>query len=76
MINYSITARAVNPNIFEVKLEQRPVSARLRPRAARFQGCGTRRERSSPLLCHATVRRSWSVGFRFPDEPINVLTGL
>ena len=28
MINYSITARAVNPNLFEVKLEQRSVLAK------------------------------------------------
>lgn len=31
MISYSITARAVNPSLFEVKLEQRSVLARLRP---------------------------------------------
>ena len=70
MISYSITARAVNPSLFEINQSKGPYQP------ARFQGCGTRRERSSPLLCHATVRRSWSVGFRFPDEPINVLTGL
>ena len=58
MINYSITARAVNPNLFEINQGQDAYQpGQGRGQAARRQGRGARRDRRHQLLRHGTVHR-------------------